>query len=191
VARKRSTEQLEKELEELRAQNRALAEALTHDLATGMPNGLAFEADHAQLDAWRKRTSEPYAVLRVGVDGIRESPARFRGEEGEHALLALAHAVRDTVRQSDRAYVVDNGQFAVLFRGATNKQAIAAAERLRSRIAALAIPHPAHRSARLTVTIAAVEAGFRHAEPEDVAREAEELLDTAASQGGDRIIWPY
>jgi diguanylate cyclase (GGDEF)-like protein len=191
VARKRLAEQLEKEVEELRLQNRVLTDALTLDLSTGLPNSLAFEADHAQLDAWRRRTNEPYSLLRICVDGIEDAPARFRSPDGIQALAAVAHAVRDTVRQSDRAYVLGDGQLGVLLRGSTTKQAIGAAGRVRAKVHGLALPRPDASPGNVTVTIAAIEAGFRHAAMDDVLREVNDLLRAATSQGGDRIVWPH
>lgn len=191
TARKRNVEHLEREVEQLRCQNRMLAEALTVDLDTGMPNGLAFEADHLQSDAWRNRSGETYSLLRASVDGIYESAGPFRSPEGGEALVSIAHAIRDTVRQSDRAYVLDRGEFAVLLRGSTMKQAVLAAERIRSRVEKLGIEHPGDRSRPVTVTIAAIEAGFRHSGPADVLEEVGRLLEAAVADGGSRIVWPH
>ena len=191
LARKRDVRRLEEEVEELRIQNRLLTEAMTLDLVTGLPNALAFEADHIQFEAWRKRTSEPYSVLRVCVDGIDDAAQHFRSPEGVASLTAISHAVRDTVRQSDRAYVLDKGEYVVLLRGSTINQAVAAAERVRKAVDKLEAEHPDDPDRRLTVSIAAIEAGFRHAGASDVLAEVDDLLRKAVDSGGGRTVWPH
>jgi diguanylate cyclase (GGDEF)-like protein len=190
TARKRGVESLAREVEELRMQNRVLAEAMTLDLDTGIPNALAFEADHSQLDAWRHRSGETYALLRARVDDLDAAQQDFRSPAGAKALTSLAEAIRDTVRQSDRAYVLDRGDYAVLLKGSGVKQAVAAAERILSRVDEVAIQHPADPCRRLTVTVAAIEAGFRHSDPNAMLVEVNDLLHKGAGIEGVKIIWP-
>lgn len=193
TARKKSTELLEKELQILRQQNRFLKDALTIDLVTGMANGLAFETDHVQAAAWRSRSGEPYSILRLSVDGVYEFGQEFRSTQGEEALTVLAHLIRDTIRQSDRAYVLDRGEYAVLLRGSPLKHAIMAADRIRGRVQNVRIAHPAGGDRILSVSTAAIEAGYRHAGPTEVLAELaelDELLQKAVTQGGGRVVWP-
>jgi diguanylate cyclase (GGDEF)-like protein len=199
LARKRATEclqddtyRLQNEVETLRRQNRQLVEALTVDLATGMPNKVAFDRDHVQLEAWRKRTSEPYSVLRLRVLGVDEARDDFRSDEGMKALADLAHAVRDTVRLSDRAFVLGDGDLGVLLRGATAKQALAAAGRIQAAVEKVDARHPADPERRLSMVIAAIEAGYRHPGREEVMKEVNDLLRQAVRDGGRRqIVWPH
>lgn len=191
TARKRAAEGLEEEVEELRRQNRMLAEALTVDLESGVPNALAFEADHLQADAWRRRSGEPYALLRASVDGVYEQMAYFRSPDGAAALTSVAHAIRDTVRASDRAYVMDRGEFAVLLRGSVMRQAVTAAQRVRAAVDRLALEHPAGGGRHISVTVAAIEAGYRHSAPSEVVAEVDALLQRTLESGGGGIVWPH
>lgn len=190
TARRRDTERLEREVDELRMQNQLLTEALTLDLHTGLSNAIAFEADHQQVDAWRRRSGEPYSLLRVRVDGCVGEPA-FGTPEGAEAIRAVAHSVRDTIRQSDRAYVLGAGDLIVLLRGSVMKQAVAAADRVHSAVARLQLAHPAEAGKFVSVSVAAIEAGFRHSTTDDVLHEVEGLLAGIVAAGGDRIIWPH
>jgi diguanylate cyclase (GGDEF)-like protein len=191
TARRRETDRLQSEVEKLRLQNRMLAEAITVDVATGMPNTLAFEADHLQVSAWRKRSGEPYSVLRICVQGLDVAGTAFRSQEGAKALAAVAYAIRDTIRQSDRAYVLGEGEFAVLLRGSAMNQALTAAERIRTAVGNLAAPHPADPADHVTVVIAAIEAGFRHPDLDAVVQEVNEVLQRAVRNGGPTIVWPH
>lgn len=190
TARKRDTERLAREVDELRMRNRALTEAITIDPVMGMPNSMAFDADHLQLHARWKRSGDPYSVLRARVDGLDDLRDALRSPEGAKSLMAIAHAIRDTVRQSDRAYLLEDGEFAVLLQGAALQHAIAAAQRLRSRIDKLGVENPGDPSSRLTVTIAALEAGFRHSDMKDVLVEVNDLLHRAAGGEPASILWP-
>lgn len=190
TARRRSTELLEREVLELRQQNRLLKGALTVDLATGLANGLAFERDHARAAAGRSGRRQPYSVVRARVDGLYESGRPFRSAAGEKALGALAHRLRDTVRGSGHAFVLDRGEYAVLLPGARLGQAVAAAEGIKAALAAPGIADPRGGGRPLTASIAAVEAGPGHGGPAEVMGDVDRLLDRAAAQGGDRVVWP-
>jgi diguanylate cyclase (GGDEF)-like protein len=190
TARRRETDRLQTEVEKLRLQNRMLAEAMTVDVATGMPNSLAFEADHLQLSAWRKRSGDPYSMLRICVRGIDDARDAFHTPEGAKALTSVANAIRDTIRQSDRAYILGEGEFAVLLRGSALQQALIAAERIRIAIENLGAPHPADPADHVRVVVAAIEAGYRHSDLNDVVRELEEVLRKAVVNGGPRVVWP-
>jgi GGDEF domain-containing protein len=168
TARKRNAERLEKEVGELRMQNRMLADALTHDLATGMPNSLAFEADHLQLEAGRKRSGDVYAILRICVSLGTDAVAQTR--------TAVAHAVRATVRQADRAYILESSDLAVLLPGSGTKHALALAQRIGSRLEKLAAERGACGKPPFTFTMTAIEAGFRHPDAESVLRELDDLV---------------
>jgi diguanylate cyclase (GGDEF)-like protein len=191
TARRRDADRLQTEVEKLRLQNRMLAEAMTVDVATGMPNTLAFEADHLQLSAWRKRSGEPYCVLRICVRDTDDGGNAFHSPEGAKVLTSVAYAIRDTIRQSDRAYVLGEGDYAVLLRGSTLRQALIAAERVRTAVDNLAAPHPADPAGHVSVIIAAIEAGFRHSDLHDVVREVDDILGQALRHGGASIVWPH
>ncbi len=190
TARRRDVERLANEVEELRLQNRVLTEAMTMDPVSGLPNALAFDADQLQVHARWKRSSEPYSVLRAHVDDLEDLRSYFRTEDGCAVIVAVAHAVRDTIRQSDRGYLLEEGEFAVLLPGARMQQAVAAAERVRSRVEKLALPYPGDPGRRVTVTIAATEAGFRHADMKDVLVELDDVLRAATGSGRSRVVWP-
>lgn len=190
TARRRDAERLAREVEDLRRKNRVLSEALTTDLATGLPNALAFDSDHLQADAWRKRSGESYSVLRLRVDAPHESAQELRSAAWADALTAIAHTLRDTIRTSDRAYVLDRGEFVVLLRGASLKQAVMASDRVRAAVQKRRVTHRGGNRP-ITVTIAAIEAGYRHPGPADVLSEVDDLLEKATAHGGDRVVWPH
>jgi hypothetical protein len=67
---------------------------------------------------------------------------------------------------------------------------VAAAERVRKAVDKLEAEHPGDTDRCLTVSIAAIEAGFRHAGANDVLVEVNDLLRKAVDRGG-RTVWPH
>ena len=191
MTRKRDVERMTREMDDLRLENQVLAQAMTTDQRTGIPNALAFDADHVQVHARRSRSGEPYAVLMAGLDGFDASPHAFESPAGARAVRAVAHCIRDTVRLYDRAYRYDEGEFAVLLQLTDMRQAVAAAERVRVRVHKLGLESPASPTLPLTVSIAVVEAGFRHNSAKDVLTEVSELLHASLPGGANRIVWPH
>ena len=183
TTRKRDIERLQTEVDELRRQNKLLADALTCDLTSGLPNGLAFEADLLRFEAHRQRSGAPYSVLRVRVDGLDWAP-RSGSPRPAEALTAVAHTVRDTIRGADRAYVLDPGELAVLLRDAAPGQATATAERIRVAVERRAVRDPADPGRRLSVSVAAVEASFRHPDAQSVVDDANGLLEATVGRAG-------
>ena len=191
LGRQREVESLAREVEDLRLENRMLTESLIIDPRTGLANAAAFDADHLQLHARRRRSEERYAVLVADIDLFSDYNDRFGVAAGNQALQAVARTVRDTIRLGDRAYRYGGEEFAVLLPGADARNAVAAAERIRARVQALGLEHPASPAGTLTVTVGVVEAGFRHATPKDVLVEVNELLLEGKAAGRNRIMWPH
>jgi GGDEF domain-containing protein len=107
--------------------------------------------------------------------------------------------MRRIVRQADQVYVLDHGRFAVLLPGAQGHAAVLAAERIRAGVEndCSATGDEADNSAQsiqsetaTTVTVAAVEAGFRHEASRDVYDEAVSLLASSEQAGPNRVVWP-
>ena len=189
--RKRDLDRLTTEVEELRLENQALSQALTVDPRTGLANAAAFEADQLQVHARRARTGEQYSIVLADLDLFHEYKQSYKPSVTQETLLTVAKAIRETVRQSDRAYRYGWQEFTVLLPGGGLRDAVVAAERIRSKIEQLAIEHPEAPSGFLTATVAVVEAGFRHPAPKDVIAELGDLLLEGKQAGRNRIVWPH
>jgi diguanylate cyclase (GGDEF)-like protein len=190
AARKKDVESLTREVEELRLQNQVLTEAMTVDPQTGMPNGLAFDADHSQLHARRSRSQEPYCILLVAVDHF-DPVDGVRLPGGLRVLKTVGHTIRDTLRLSDRAYRSEESMFSALLQGTDLRKAVAAGERIRERVQKLALEHPADPSEHVTVTVGVIEAGFRHSNTKEVLAEVTDLLRDNKDSVKNRTIWPH
>ncbi len=190
-ARKQDLDSLANEVGELRLENQRLTEAVMIDATTGLPNGVAFDADHLQLHARRSRSGERYALLLADIDHFHDYNDRFRRSGGRRGLRAVAQTIRANVRQGDRAYSYGGEQFAILLPGADLREAVVAAERIRARIEELSIEHPGNPGGVLTVTVGVLEAGFRHPSTKEVVAEVNSLLLDGKHAGRNRIVWPH
>ncbi len=132
------------------------------------------------------------------------------GEEGPPDLTSLFATVRQALRQGDQVYDLGADGLAVLLPGAQGHSAVLAAERVRSAVERAGIPMAqgdrcqgggTSRSveqsqmgepvpASLTVTVAVVEAGFRHEASRELFDEALSLLALSAEAGPNRVVWP-
>ena len=191
LSRKRQLDGLAREVEELRLENQALTEAVMVDPRSGLPNAAAFDADHLQAHARRGRSEERYSVLLADIDGFRDYNDLVRAATADQTLRTVAQTIKVNVRQGDRAYRYGWQEFMVLLPGADLRDAVVAAERIRSTVAALAIENPTNPSGVLTVTVGAIEAGFRHHTTKEVVVELTDLLLKGKQAGRNRIIWPH
>jgi diguanylate cyclase (GGDEF)-like protein len=191
LSRKRELDALAKEIDELRLENQALTEAIMIDPRTGLPNAAAFDADHHQAHARRLRSEERYAVLLADIDGFRDYTDHAPSALADQNLRVVAQTIKANVRQGDRAYRYGWQEFMVLLPGADLRDAVVAAERIRSKVASLGIEHPNNPSGLLTVTVGVIEAGFRHHTTKEVMVEVADLLLKGKMAGRNRIVWPH
>ena len=178
------------EVEALRTENRRLHEWMLIDPATGLPNRPAFEADLLQLQARLRRSGDAYSVLLIDLDSFHHYNESFGIEPGDRVIATVAQTVHDSIRLGDRTYRYDGDQFAILLPGATMPDAVTAGERVRSRVESLGIEMPLGYGPSLTVTVAVVEAGFRHADTKELLIEVTRLLIDGKCAGRNRVVWP-
>lgn len=191
VARKKDVARMAREVEELRMQVQLLHKSTTIDPETGMPNGMAFDADHVQLHARRSRSGEPYSILLASIDHAGEVDQGSRPAGFSRVINLVGQSISETIRLSDRAYRVGANQFAVLLQGTDQRQAIAAAERVRSRVEKLELAHPVDPARTVTITVVAIEAGFRHSSTADVVTDVKEMAQSASGNVTNQVVWPH
>lgn len=213
VAERDELSRLNAELERLRGEVERLRELPGSDPGGVPASAETFKTDHARFFKRHRRSGEVYSLLLIGVDRTdsddpgtaKTAPASAPGvhlAEGVPAQASLIATVRQALRQGDQVYDLGDDGLAVLLPGAQGHSAILAAERVRSAVERAAIPaEPNGRSltggqagdrtaTALTVTVAVVEAGFRHEASRDLLDEAASLLSLSSEAGPNRVVWP-
>ena len=190
LVRKREAEALAMRLEVLRQENQALAEAVTVDARTGLPNCAAFESDHASLHARFLQEGEPYTLVLIDIDRFHGYNSRYLYLAGNRAIRAVADAISGTIRHGDRAYRYGGEEFAVLLPGASTEEGVSVAERIRSTVEDLRIEHLSNAPGVVTVTAGVVTAEARHASPDQVFEAVNHLLLRGKEAGRNQVVGP-
>ncbi|QFZ21856.1 sensor domain-containing diguanylate cyclase [Saccharothrix syringae] len=183
LARKHQVDRLAERLEELHAENRALAEAATTDQRTGLPNPASFDAEHHR----RNRSGEPYSLLLVDIDRFHSYNTIYRYLAGHETLRQVGQAISRTARTGDRTYRYGGEEFTVLLPGTRLDGALALAERVRRAVERLGLEHRGNPGGVVTVSIGAVEV-VPGASVTDAVEEASVAVLEAKDAGRNRVV---
>lgn len=155
------------------------------DALTGVHNRRSFD-EHLT----HENRDMPLAVLMLDVDLFKLYNDALGHQAGDAALVAVARAMeRSLLRLTDKVFRYGGEEFTVLLPTATEKAALAVAERILRSVRALDLPHPTSTVAPvLTVSIGVAlrEPGGEPDDTELVAR-ADKALYRAKSTGRDRV----
>jgi diguanylate cyclase (GGDEF)-like protein len=181
----------ERELIALVEQRTEELERLTKiDSMTGVGNRRAFAET---LDAmWRDhcRRGSALAVLVCDVDHFKLYNDRYGHPAGDEALIAIAHAITDSVRRAmDFVARYGGEEFAILLPDTSAAGAEVVANKIVEAVRALAIPHEASDAASvvtLSMGIASAEA-TTGGDPANLIRAADRALYQAKAEGRNRV----
>lgn len=175
-----------------------LTRLATTDGLTGIANRRRF--DEAILREWRRAAREevPLSLLLLDVDQFKPYNDRYGHQAGDGCLKAIAKAVDICVRRpADLVARYGGEEFAVLLPGTNATDAAILAERVRSAVADLQLPHegnPAHdRMVTASIGVVTIIPPKSSTLPESDAniRElvvaADQALYLAKRQGRNRV----
>ena len=164
------------------AQLRQLA---TTDGLTGLLNRRAFLKRLDDEHDRATRYGQPFSVAVLDVDHFKRVNDRFGHAIGDLALIAVADACRTVVRKPDVIGRLGGEEFALILPATIHMDALVAAERLRSAVAAFSLP-PIGGAGGLTVSIGLAE--FTSSETaHDLLRCADEALYDAKANGRNLV----
>jgi len=163
---------------------RALAQT---DGLTGLPNFRSFHARLEEEVSRAHRYGHPLACAMVDLDGLKEINDKLGHAAGNRAIVALADAVREELRDTDFAARYGGDEFVVLLPQTNETQGAQFAERLRRRLAD--VSQDAGLPVRGSIGVAAVIAEELDSPDaaEDLLRRADEALYRAKRSGRDRV----
>jgi diguanylate cyclase (GGDEF)-like protein len=179
---------------QLAAQNKALARLLHMDALTGLSNRRCF--DEALTSAWAHAQASrmPLALVMFDIDHFKKYNDRLGHRAGDACLRSVGDAVGACIREPGDTLARYGGEeFALVLPGASLAYAVGAAERVRSAVLDLAIPHP-DRAAGGCVTIslgvACADPGAGAGaitSPDALVEAADRCLYAAKHRGRNRV----
>ncbi len=176
------------EAELVEAAGRLSVVAATDGL-TGLANRRAFDA--ALTGAWQTAAENgtPLALLMIDADRFKSYNDHYGHPAGDMVLQRIADCIQVNTRgPGDFGVRYGGEEFAALLPGAGLQSAVGIAERLRSSIAELSIPHDAGPNGQVTVSIGvAVAHPRRGTGGELLVQQADNALYEAKRAGRDRV----
>ncbi|RMD79614.1 MAG: GGDEF domain-containing protein, partial [Gammaproteobacteria bacterium] len=127
------TAQLAEHLHGARRRLQALSET---DALTGLPNFRAFMAALRRECARQARYGQPFALLMVDADGLKQVNDRLGHAAGNRYIVETARVLGGQLRGSDLLARFGGDEFALLLPATAAEQALLVAERLRRAVAA-------------------------------------------------------
>lgn len=186
------------ERERMRNEDKAreLEELSVTDYLTGLFNRLRLEEALRAAESGYARTGSPYSLLLLDIDHFKPYNDYYGHVAGDGCLKQVAEAIRRSLeRDSDIAFRYGGEEFLVLIQYTDCAGACTVAERIRTAVEELAIPHQTSPTAPvLTVSIGVACSDGRVHKP-DTQRDGGRLLSAvdsalyrAKSKGRNRIV---
>lgn len=160
-------------------------QALT-DALTGCYNRRAFEMQLERDLQFATRMRQPLSLVMLDLDNLKEINDRLGHEGGDNALRMLAESLRAELRGVDTAARYGGDEFVIILPQADAEGALIVAERLRARIALIALPGAGALTASLGVASFPKDASFR----DGLVLLADRALYEAKRTGRNRVCVP-
>lgn len=169
---------------DLKNLNRVLRESSTHDQLTGLVNRRDMGERCRQEDRRIERFGGTYSLLVIDADHFKRVNDDYGHEVGDQALIAMATALRDSVRKDDLCARWGGEEFLALLIDADLAEAERVANRALTASRTLLVPELAGREPlTASIGIAQHRAGETYA---DTFRRADAALFEAKRLGRDR-----
>jgi diguanylate cyclase (GGDEF)-like protein len=165
--------------------NLAIAELrAATDALTGLPNSRAVRDSVKRMAALSGRTAEPLAALMLDLDHFKQINDTFGHGRGDDVLAAVGAVLREELRESDFVGRLGGEEFVVLLPATGRDGAVAAAEKIRLAIAALAVPGVTRE---VTISIGVATIPEHAGDGDGLLRSADRALYAAKEGGRNRV----
>jgi two-component system cell cycle response regulator len=128
------------------------------------------------------------AVLMLDVDHFKQVNDEYGHAVGDRALRAIGETLRANTRVFDSLARYGGEEFVVVLPGSNPDEAVAAAERLRAAVEAMAFAPMPGRLYGLTISIGVACGGSGTETPEALLRDADVALYAAKRAGRNRVM---
>ncbi len=178
---------------ELLAANAKLEELSLRDGLTGLLNRRAMAAKLGELHSLSQRYGNEYSVILLDIDHFKLFNDSQGHLQGDSVLEQVGAALQESIRISDSVYRYGGEEFLAALPETDGEKAKRVAERIRSSIAALKIPHPeSPTNGFLTVSLGVTHVASPESAVEgiweDVVERADRALYRAKQEGRNRSV---
>jgi diguanylate cyclase (GGDEF)-like protein len=159
------------------------------DTKTGLLNSSTWETEAATEVERARRTGSPLSVALIDIDHFKAVNDTHGHLVGDTVLRAVTDAIREDLRSYDIAGRFGGEEFVVLLPQARESDAISIAERLRTRVAAMAIPIAEDKPGehvRLTISVGVASLTEHTSELTDLMAAADAAMYIAKQSGRNR-----
>ena len=165
--------------------NLAIAESrAATDGLTGLPNQRTVHETLKRAAAQAGRSASPLGIVLFDLDHFKAINDTCGHSKGDEVLAAVGVAAAGVLRTSDFVGRLGGEEFAAVFPSTDRAGALAAAEKLRAAVAAIAVPGVDRRvTASFGVAVMPDDAG----EPDLLLRVADRALYAAKNAGRNRV----
>ncbi|EHR70278.1 diguanylate cyclase (GGDEF) domain-containing protein [Burkholderiales bacterium JOSHI_001] len=159
----------------------------TRDALTGLLNRGEWLRQLQAQHRWLGRFGEPFSVLLLDIDHFKRINDTWGHPAGDAVLVSTAQLLLSTVRGMDVVGRLGGEEFVVLLPRADAAEALAAAERLRSALAATALAWK-QQAIELTVSVGVATATDADETPERLIERADAAMYVAKRSGRNRSV---
>jgi two-component system chemotaxis response regulator CheY len=185
---------LHRQLVEVRAQlelaNAALTERSLTDSLTGLGNRRRMEEDLEGAHARALRLRRPFGVALFDIDHFKFYNDHYGHPAGDEILRRVAKCFDGQIRTDESIYRYGGEEFLLLLQECTAEGAVVAAERIRTAVATLSIPHESRPTSPRLLTISGGVSCWvpgSTASVADLIEQADEALFEAKSSGRNQV----
>lgn len=180
--------QLMRQNKELERLNFELFKQARRDPLTKLGNRLRLREDLETMRARVERYGHSYCALLCDVDYFKRYNDTYGHLSGDEVLQKVADVVLGTFRSGDTAYRYGGEEFLVVLSEQSLEASAVAAERLRSVVEGLGIPHEASPRGVVTVScgLAEISPGEKKT-VDELLKEADAALYTAKQKGKNNV----
>ena len=182
--------QLTEKTETLEKMNQLLFEQARKDPLTKLGNRLQLHEDLELMRGRMERYGHSYSALLCDVDFFKPYNDRYGHLSGDEVLIEVANTVAEHLRSGDRAYRYGGEEFFVVLPEQSMEEACLVAERVRSAVEELEIPHDA-KDPPGVITISAGVSSLPAEEGRPISallEEADAALYHAKRAGRNRVV---
>ena len=184
VARVQAAARTKSLQEEILHQGRRLEAMIFEDPLTQLYNRRFMLNQLGVLVSGARRHERPLSVIMIDVDHFKALNDQYGHEAGDHALVAVAHTMRERLRAEDYLGRLGGEEFLALLPDVDEVAAGLVADALRATVA----EHPLDLDGDLVaITISAGYAAWRGEEPDELLKRSDDAMYRAKAMGRDAV----